>query len=81
MIKQYITPLIRTQRQKKWMKVILMMSLNQFIYINTKKNCWYQTKKSSGKGSGWIIDSIIDHNKDFSKCNLLAGSSYFKLPK
>ena len=58
-----------------------MMSLNQFIYINTKKIVDIKQKKSSGKGSGWIIDSIIDHNKDFSKCNLLAGSSYFKLPK
>ena len=35
-------------------------------------------QKSFGKGSGWIIDSVID---EISKCNLLAGSSYIKLPK
>ena len=37
--------------------------------------------KSLGKGSGWIIDSIIDHTIRISKYNPLAGSSYIKLPK
>ena len=42
----------------------------------------YQTyKKSSGKGSGWIIDSIIDHTSSISKHDPLVGSSYIKLPK
>ena len=36
---------------------------------------------SLGKGSGWIIDSIIHHNTNISKYNPLAGSSYIKLPK
>ena len=30
---------------------------------------------------GWVIDSIIDHSINISKYNLLAGSSYIKLPK
>ena len=37
--------------------------------------------KSSGKGSGRIIDSIIDHAVSVSKYNHLAWSSYIKLPK
>ena len=37
--------------------------------------------KSLGKGSGWIIDSVIDHTISISKYNPLAGSSYIKLPK
>ena len=38
-------------------------------------------QKSLGKGSGSIIYSVIDHNIGISKYNLLAGSSYIKLPK
>ena len=38
-------------------------------------------QKYSGKGSGWIIDSVIDHNISISKYNPLAGSSYIKLSK
>ena len=38
-------------------------------------------QKSSGKGSGWIIDSAIKHIISYSKYNPLAGSSYIKLPK
>ena len=41
--------------------------------------------KFSGKGSGWIIDSVISHNISISfgcpKYNPLAGSSYIKLLK
>ena len=36
-------------------------------------------QKSLGKGSGWIIDSVIDHTINISKYNRLAGSSI--LPK
>ena len=32
-------------------------------------------QKSPGKGSVWIIDSVIDHIISFSKYNPLAGSS------
>ena len=38
-------------------------------------------QKSLGKGSGWIIDSVIDHTISISKYNPSAGSSYIKLPK
>ena len=37
--------------------------------------------KISLKGSGWIIDSVIYHIVNIAKFNLLAGSSYIKLPK
>ena len=39
------------------------------------------TQKFLGNGSGWIIDSVIDHNISISKYNLLAGRNYIKLPK
>ena len=38
-------------------------------------------QKSLGKGSGRIIDSVIDHSISISRYNLLVGSSYIKLPK
>ena len=38
-------------------------------------------QKSLGKGSGWIIDSVIDHTISISKYTPLAGHSYIKLPK
>ena len=38
-------------------------------------------KKHLGKGPGWIIDSVIDHNISISKYNPLDGSSYIKLLK
>ena len=33
-------------------------------------------KKYLGKGSGWIINSVFDHNISISKYNSLAGSIY-----
>ena len=38
-------------------------------------------QKSSGKGSGWIVDSVIDHTISISKYDPLAGSIYINLPK
>ena len=38
-------------------------------------------KKSLAKGSGWIIDSVIDYTISISNYNPSAGSSYIKLPK
>ena len=38
-------------------------------------------QNSLGKGSGWIIDSVTDHNISTSKHNPSARSSYVKLPK
>ena len=36
---------------------------------------------SFGKGLGWIIDSIVDHEINISKYNHLAGGIYIKLLK
>ena len=49
----------------------------QSIYTTVITNI----QKSLGKGSGWIIDSVIDHTISISKYNPLAGNSYIKLPK
>ena len=38
-------------------------------------------QKSSGKCSGWITDSVIDHTIGISKYNPLAGSSNIELPR
>ena len=73
-IKHFITPFTQTQKQKQLLiKVPLVMYLNQSIISNIQK--------SLGQCPGWIIDSVIDHNINISKYNLLAGSSYIKLPK
>ena len=37
--------------------------------------------KYLGKGSGWIINSVVNHTINISKYNSLAGSSYSKYPK
>ena len=41
----------------------------------------YQTKKSLGKGPGWIIDSVIDYTISISKYNPWIECSYIKSPK
>ena len=52
------------------------------IYFDQSILQLYQIyKKSLGKGSGWIIDSVIDLNISISKYNPLAGSRYIELPK
>ena len=38
-------------------------------------------QKSLGKGSGWIINSVIDHTISISNYNPLSRGSYIKLPK
>ena len=69
MIKQKMTLLIKTRKQKQLlMKVTLMMYLNQSIVE------LYQTFLE--KGSCSITDSVIDHNINIPKYNRLAGSSY-----
>ena len=47
------------------------------IYTTTVSNI----QKSLGNDSGWIIDSVIDHNRSISKYNSLVGSSYIELQK
>ena len=41
----------------------------------------WNIKQSLRKVSRWIIGSVTDHNINISKYNLLASSSYIKLPK
>ena len=41
----------------------------------------WNIQKSLGKSSGWIIDSVIDHNISISTYNPLVRSSYIELPK
>ena len=53
------------------------MYLNQSIYQSTISDI----QNYPGKGSGWIIDSVIHHNINISQYNPLVGSSYIKLPK
>ena len=48
-------------------------SIYNAVILNIQKSLW--------KGSGWIIDSVIDHNINIWKYDALAGSSYIKLPK
>ena len=54
-----------------------MNNLFESIYSTIISNI----QKSLGKGSGWIIYSVIDLTNSISKYNLLAGSSYINLPK
>lgn len=76
-IKQYITRLMLTQKQKQLLlKVILIIYFSQFILW--LYDC-IRHKKISRKGSGWITDSVIVHNIDISICNFLVGTSYIKL--
>ena len=52
------------------------------MYLNQSILQLYQNIKNFlGKGSGWIIDSVIEYNINISKYNPLAGSSYIKLQK
>ena len=60
------------------MKLVLIDVLRS-IYTTIITNI----QKSSGKSSGWIINSVIGHTISISDCMIhpLAGSSYIKLPK
>ena len=50
-------------------------------------SCWIlhrelaQPQKLLGKGSSWIIDSVVDYTANISKYKPLTGSRYIKLPK
>ena len=75
MIKHYTTLFIQTQKKK----TIANESDDVFESIYT--TIILNISKSLEQGSGWIIDSVIDRNINISKYNLLADSSYIKLPK
>ena len=69
--------------------MMVNQNLTPFILIKNTVDAFgsiYSTilwniQNSLGKGSGWIIDSVIDNNINMSKYNPLAGRSYIKLPK
>ena len=54
-----------------------MMYFNQSINGIIISNMW----KSLEGGSGWITDSVLNHNVYIPKYNPLDGSSYIKLLK
>ena len=74
MIKQKMTLLIKTQKQKQ-----LLMKVTLMIYLNQSIMELYQTFLE--KGSCRIIDSVIDHNINIPKYNRLAGSSYMQITR
>ena len=62
-------------------EIIISKTDIDYVFQSTFTTIIENIRKSLGKGSGWIIDSVIDHNIDISKYNPLAGSRYIKLSK
>ena len=60
-------------------EIIIYEIDNDDVFQSIYTTIILKKQKSSGKGSDWIIDSVIDIS--FSKYNSLAGSSYLKLRK
>ena len=52
-----------------------------FVFESIYSTIILAIQKFLGKGSGWIIDSVTDHNISISKYNPLVGSKYIKLPE
>ena len=63
MIKQYITPFIRTQKQKKVINKSDLDDVFESFYATFKPSL----QKALGKVSGWIIDLVISRNINISK--------------
>ena len=74
MMKQNLGPFILTQKQKQ-------LLIRLILYLNHYSTNISNIQKTLGIGSGWIIDQVVDYTIGASKCNPVAGSSYFKLPK
>ena len=53
--------------------------INDTVFKSMYTTVISNIQKVLGKGSGWIIGSVIEHNINISKYDLLAGSSYIKL--
>ena len=71
-----MTHFIQTRKQKQ-----LLMKLTLMTYLNQSILQLYHIQKSLGKGSVWIIVSVIEQNINISKYNPLAGSSYINYQK
>ena len=72
-----MTPFIHTQKQKAIISESDIDDVFKSIYTTITSNI----QNILGKGSDWIVDSVIDHNINISKYNPLAGSRYTKLSK
>ena len=62
-------------------EIIISKSDIDYVFQSIFTTIIENIRKSLRKGSGWIIDSVIDHNINISKYNPLAGSRYIKLSK
>ena len=62
-------------------EIIINQSAIEDIFESLYTTFISNIKKSLGKGSGWIIELVIDYNIIISKYNPLARNSYIKLPK
>ena len=51
------------------------------LFESAKSNITSNIQKSLEKGSGYIIDLVIDQNINISKYKSLSGNNYIKLPK
>ena len=74
MIKQSIT-------LKQKAKIIINESDIDDVFESIYATIISNIQKSLGKSSGWITDSVIDHNISISNYNPLAESSYIELRK
>ena len=75
--KQNLAPFIQTQKAETIINEIDIDDVFESIYTTIISNI----QKLLRKISGWIIDSVIDHNINISKYKPLAGRSYTKFPK
>ena len=75
-MKQNLGTFILSQKQKQLLIRLILMK-----YLNHYSTNISNIQKPLGIGSGWIIDSVVDYTIGASKYNLVAGSSYIKLPK
>ena len=62
-------------------EIIINESDNNDVSESINTTIISNVQKSLGKGSGWIIDSVLDHTISILKYIPLAGSSYIKLPE
>ena len=62
-------------------EIIINKSDIDDVFQSIHTTVLWNIQKSLGKGSGWIIDSAIDHTVSISKWNPSDGDSYIELPK
>ena len=72
---------IKSEHKTKYETIINESDIDDNVFKSIYTTVITNIQKIFGKGSGWIIDSVIQHNINIWKYNPLAGSSYIKLPK